>query len=285
MKKALSISIGSSIRDKSVKIRLLGQDIHIQRIGTDGDMKAARRMFRDNDGKVHAFGVGGIDLGLFVDNKWYKLHSVSVDGLFVVGLPPEYDLNAAKPLTFIPDAGDMFDNIQCGLRYSAERHPGHSKCFIVSADIPALRPEMVDWMDGIVEKNPASTLYYNVIPRSLMETQFPDANRSYVRFKDITVCSGGLNVVDINFFQKERPVWKKLTQARKHPLKQASLLGFETLLLVALHMITLEKAVSMVCRRLMLVGKVLVSPYAELGMDADKPHQLKILRQTLGGCV
>jgi len=77
MKKALSISIGSPSRDKSVKIRLLGQDIHIQRIGTDGDMKAARRMFRDNDGKVHAFGVGGTDLGLFVDNKWYKLHSVS----------------------------------------------------------------------------------------------------------------------------------------------------------------------------------------------------------------
>lgn len=77
MKEALSISIGSSQRDKSVVIRLLGQDVHIQRVGTDGDMKAARRMFRDHDGEVHAFGVGGTDLGLFVDNKWYPLHSVS----------------------------------------------------------------------------------------------------------------------------------------------------------------------------------------------------------------
>jgi len=77
MKEALSISIGSSQRDKSVVVHLMGQDVHIQRIGTDGDMKAARRMFRDNDGKVHAFGVGGTDLGLFVDNKWYPLHSVS----------------------------------------------------------------------------------------------------------------------------------------------------------------------------------------------------------------
>lgn len=77
MKEALSISIGSSQRDKSVVVHLMEQDVHIQRIGTDGDMKAARRMFRDNDGKVHAFGVGGTDLGLFVDNKWYPLHSVS----------------------------------------------------------------------------------------------------------------------------------------------------------------------------------------------------------------
>ncbi len=55
MKKALSISIGSSVRDKSVSIKLLGQDVHIQRIGTNGDMKAARKMYRDFDGKVDAF--------------------------------------------------------------------------------------------------------------------------------------------------------------------------------------------------------------------------------------
>ncbi len=39
-------------------------------------MKAARKMYRELDGKVDAFGVGGTDLGLFVDNKWYPLHSI-----------------------------------------------------------------------------------------------------------------------------------------------------------------------------------------------------------------
>jgi hypothetical protein len=76
MKKALSISIGSSRRDKSVIVNLLGQDVLIQRIGTNGDMKAARDLFRQNDGRVNAFGVGGTDLGLYVDKKWYPLHSV-----------------------------------------------------------------------------------------------------------------------------------------------------------------------------------------------------------------
>ena len=77
MKEALSISIGSSKRDKAHVINIFGQDIHIQRIGTNGDMKKARQMFRENDGKVQAFGVGGTDLGLFVSDKWYPLHSVS----------------------------------------------------------------------------------------------------------------------------------------------------------------------------------------------------------------
>ncbi len=76
MKKAISISIGSSQRDKSVEIELLGESVQISRVGTDGDMKAARKMYRELDGKVDAFGVGGTDLGLFVDNKWYPLHSI-----------------------------------------------------------------------------------------------------------------------------------------------------------------------------------------------------------------
>jgi hypothetical protein len=77
MKKALSISIGAISRDKSVTVNLLGEDVHIERIGTNGDLKAARNMFRELDGKVDAFGVGGTDLGLFVGDKWYQLHSVS----------------------------------------------------------------------------------------------------------------------------------------------------------------------------------------------------------------
>ena len=75
MKRAISISIGSSKRDKVVKTTLLGETISIERIGTDGDMAAAALKFRELDGQVDAFGVGGADLGLMVDNKWYPLYS------------------------------------------------------------------------------------------------------------------------------------------------------------------------------------------------------------------
>ena len=76
MKRAVSISIGSSTRDKTVDIRLLGQRVRVERIGTDGDMEAAAGLFRDLDGKVDAFGVGGTDLGLRVGEHMYTLHSV-----------------------------------------------------------------------------------------------------------------------------------------------------------------------------------------------------------------
>lgn len=76
MKQAVSISIGHSKRDKKVVIDLLGEKVSLERIGTDGDMKKAAELFRELDGKVDAFGIGGADLGLQVDKKYYTLHSV-----------------------------------------------------------------------------------------------------------------------------------------------------------------------------------------------------------------
>lgn len=77
MKRAVSVSIGDSSRDKAVEIELLGQQVRLERIGTNGDMEKAAELYRQLDGKVDAFGVGGTDLAVSIDGKEYKLHSVS----------------------------------------------------------------------------------------------------------------------------------------------------------------------------------------------------------------
>ena len=87
MKRAVSISIGSSKRNKAVEVTLLGEKVSIERIGTDGDMEAAAQMYKELDGKVDAFGVGGADLGLLVDKKWYPLYSVNKMVRFVEQTP------------------------------------------------------------------------------------------------------------------------------------------------------------------------------------------------------
>ncbi len=77
MKRAVSISIGSSKRNKSAQIELLGVPVQIERIGTDGDMEKAAELFRELDGKVDAFGLGGTDLGFCIDGKFRPLHSIA----------------------------------------------------------------------------------------------------------------------------------------------------------------------------------------------------------------
>ena len=76
MKRAVSISIGSSKRNKAVEVTMLGEKISIERIGTDGDMEAAAFKFKELDGTVDAFGLGGADLGTETEGKWYPLYSV-----------------------------------------------------------------------------------------------------------------------------------------------------------------------------------------------------------------
>jgi len=87
MKRAVSISIGSSKRNKAVEVELLGEKVNIERIGTDGDMEAAALKYKEMDGKVDAFGVGGADLGALVDGKWYPLYSVKPMVRFVEKTP------------------------------------------------------------------------------------------------------------------------------------------------------------------------------------------------------
>lgn len=87
MKRAVSISIGSSKRNKAVEVTLLGEKVSIERIGTDGDMEAAALKYKELDGTVDAFGVGGGDLGLMVDDKWYPLYSVQPMVRFIKKTP------------------------------------------------------------------------------------------------------------------------------------------------------------------------------------------------------
>lgn len=73
MKRVVSVSLGSSKRDHKVEAEFLGEKFVIERIGTDGDMERAIQMIRELDGKVDAFGMGGIDLYLVAGNRRYAL--------------------------------------------------------------------------------------------------------------------------------------------------------------------------------------------------------------------
>ncbi len=73
MKHIVSISIGSSKRDHKVSIEINNEKIIIERIGTDGDIARAIELIKELDGKVDAFGMGGIDVYLNAGKARYKI--------------------------------------------------------------------------------------------------------------------------------------------------------------------------------------------------------------------
>ncbi len=76
MKKILSISVGSSSRDHTTRHNFLGQECELSRQGTDGDLDKAVRRYAELDGKVDAFGVGGVEFFLRVANRKYYFRDV-----------------------------------------------------------------------------------------------------------------------------------------------------------------------------------------------------------------
>jgi len=203
-----------------------------------------------------------------------------VDRVVVMGLPPDSGLTCPKVESYIPSLGDMVANIRAGVVEVLRLNPQAQHVLVVSSDIPAITGEMADWIVSTASQTDEDA-YYNVISRQVMEARFPASKRSYIRLKDVEVCGADMNVLATRLVTTNDEIWIKLVAARKNALKQAALLGYDTLLLLLFHAVSLESAVKRATKRLHITGRAILSPYAEVGMDVDKPHQLEILRADL----
>ena len=206
----------------------------------------------------------------------------SVDNIIVVGLTDKTQLVCSKPVHYVPSRGKILDNLRAGAEKSLELGKQHKHVLFVSSDIPAISAEMVDWVISAAMQSDGD-VYYNVITRQAMEKRFPDSHRTYVHLKDMEVTGGDMNVARTKTVTQkgEDGFLESIFDSRKNPLKQASLVGFGTLFLLLFRRLTLEELAARTLTRLGLTGRVIVCPYAEVGMDVDKPGQLEILRKDL----
>lgn len=77
MKRVVSVSAGSSKRDKKTEVEIGGETFSIERIGTDSDMNKYVQLLEELDGKVDAIGLGGVDLYLYSAGKRYTFKQVA----------------------------------------------------------------------------------------------------------------------------------------------------------------------------------------------------------------
>jgi len=204
----------------------------------------------------------------------------TVDQVVIVGLPADCGATSSKVTAFVKDHGSMLDNIRAGVRKVLELTPQARQILLVSSDIPTIKAEMVNWVVNTCVQTDLD-LYYNLVTRQVMETRFPGSMRSYTRLKDVEVCGGDLNVIRAMTVTSNDELWDRIVSARKNAFKQAALLGFDTLILLLFRAVTLEGAIKRVSKRLNMTGQAILSPYAEIGMDVDKPYQLELVRADL----
>lgn len=207
--------------------------------------------------------------------------SDNIDNVVIVGLTDKSGLKCRKKMYFVSNQGKMVENLQAGAQRVKEINAKAEYVLIASSDIPAITHEMVDWVvkTALEEK---VDIVYNVIPREVMEKRFPGSKRTWTRLSDMEICGGDLNAARINLIvNDDTAMWEKITNSRKSPLKQAALIGYGTAFLLLTGRLSLKDAETRVMKRMNITGRAVVSPYAEVGMDVDKPHQLEIIRADL----
>ncbi len=206
--------------------------------------------------------------------------SEKIDQIVVIGLEPDSALTCSKPITYVPNQGAMLDNVRTSIDKVVELNPEAELILLVASDIPALTTEMVDWAIESAEET-EDDLYYNIITKEAMEARYPESKRSFIKFKDAEICGGDMNIVRASAASGNDELWGRLVAARKNAFKQAALFGFSTLFLLLTRQLSIEDAVPRASKRLGIRGRAVFCPYAELGMDVDKPYQFEILRKEL----
>jgi GTP:adenosylcobinamide-phosphate guanylyltransferase len=204
----------------------------------------------------------------------------TIQRIVLIGLANDIQVNYPRDLVRIEDQGSMVENIIAGAQKLLSFPDPSQYALIAASDVPTVTPEVIDWVSEQTVKL-QKDLVYTVVSKPVMEKRFPESKRSYIPLKDISICGGDINAINLTKVNYDNPIYRKLIDARKNALRQASLLGFDTLLLILFRAITLEQTEKRVCKRLGVSGRVLPSPYAEIAMDVDKPGQLEILRNDL----
>jgi len=206
--------------------------------------------------------------------------SKSVDEIIVIGLSAKTELTCSKPLHFISNQGRMLANIIAGSEKSLELKPKSEYLLVCSADIPALQSDMVDWLvKTAMQTN--DDLYYGVCPKDVMEARYPASKRTYTKLKDIELCGADMNIARISVIKEHLDTWEALIGNRKSPLRQAGIIGFDTLFQLATRQFTLDALVERATQRIGIRGRAIIWENAEPCMDVDKTHQLEIMRADL----
>ena len=134
MKTVVGISLGSSIRNHEATVNFLGEEYNVKRIGTDGDMNKMIEIIKELDGKVDAFGLGGIDLYIHAVDRRYTFREAKkivkaaqktpiVDGS---GLKNTLERRAIE---YVAQNTDIFDQPKKVLLMSAMDRLGMAQAF------------------------------------------------------------------------------------------------------------------------------------------------------------
>jgi len=211
----------------------------------------------------------------------------TIDQIVIVGVPGS-KLTCSKRNFFLPNQGSLLENVRVGFMKVAELNPTARYALLVTSDIPAITPEMVDWVVHTANEDDQDVCYI-IVTRQDLEARYPGSKRPFpferTRLKDIEFSGGLINAFRITAITENYKLLDRLAEGRRNLFKKIGIiihyLGYSTLFSVMLGTIDSDRAVKRIAQRTGLRIRPVVCPYAEIAMDVDRPNQLEMLRKDM----
>ena len=183
----------------------------------------------------------------------------------------------------VPGGASLVDTLLNG---AAALAPEESRLLVATADIPFLTSEAVADFLRQAERLPAQ-LHYPIVPADRCAERFPRMRRTTLRIAEGRFTGGNLALLDPSFLRSHEGVLRAAYARRKSVVGLANLLGPALLLRLAASrplpgLLTIAHLEAAVGRALGGArARAIVSPFAEVGADVDRPQDVEIARSLL----
>jgi GTP:adenosylcobinamide-phosphate guanylyltransferase len=193
-------------------------------------------------------------------------------------LPALRPLIAAGRCTLLRTAATPSLSVQRAL----DELPDPLPLLVTTGDHPLLTPEIVEYFCAAARQSGAD-LAAGLTPAAAIRKAYPDAQRTYLRFRDERY--SGANLFAVLKPQGRRAIafWRRVEQERKRPWRLVRAFGWRSLVAYLLGRLSLDDAMTRASRVIGARVVAVVMPQAEAAIDVDKPSDLELVETILAG--
>jgi molybdopterin-guanine dinucleotide biosynthesis protein A len=170
-----------------------------------------------------------------------------------------------------PDGVRITDSLRSGLH----EFPPDQTVLVVASDLPILTAEAVDDFVRRVRAIEGDVIY-GCVERSTHVARFPQVPHTWAHLRDGTFCGGGIIAIKPRALPALERFLERLGAARKHPIRLASLFGWDILIWYALRRLTIVRAQRRASALLGAPVSAVISPYAETAVNVDRVTDIAI---------
>ncbi len=208
------------------------------------------------------------------------LRSHSEIGKIVVVCPKEVSerLKAVPELIAVEVRGGLLENLKAGL---SQLDPD-KLALIATADIPLLTHEAIDDLLKQAATHNAD-IYYPVVKREACEARFPGIKRTYLAIRDGTLTGGNIVLAKPAALFDAGRFLEQAIATRKKPWMMAQVLGLRLIFKFLVGRLSIQDVELRLEALTGIRGMGVISDYAEIAFDVDKPKDLELAKKILDG--